>query len=82
MNPKGKLLIIGGAEDKVGSPPDIMEQAKEFTRYEILNDLVPDSKNKVVEIVTTGSEIQNEIKKIYQKVFLIYWLILPVRTGR
>ncbi len=68
MNPQGKLLIIGGAEDKGDLDPDI-EQRKEFTRFEILQELVPDAKNKVVEIVTTGSEVQNEVKKTYQKVF-------------
>ena len=48
--PKGKLLIIGGAEDKVGQPPDIIEQMKEFTRYEILSELLPHCKNKKIEI--------------------------------
>lgn len=66
--PKGKLLIIGGAEDKVGALPDISEQKKEFTRYEILREL-SDSRNRKIELVTTGSEVQGEIKKIYQKVF-------------
>lgn len=65
----GTLLIIGGAEDKVGAPSDTMEETRDFTRYEILRELVPDSKRKMVEIVTTGSEIQNEVKKTYQKVF-------------
>jgi cyanophycinase len=69
MTPKGKLLIIGGAEDKVGEPPDIIEQSKEFTRYEILRELLPHSSNKKIEIVTTGSEVQEEVKKTYQKVF-------------
>lgn len=69
MIPKGKLLIIGGAEDKVGEPPDIIEQTKEFTRYEILRELLPHASNKKIEIVTTGSEVQEEVKKTYQKVF-------------
>jgi len=69
MKPNGKLLIIGGAEDKVGQRPDIIEQMKEFTRYEILSELLPDSKSKKIEIVTTGSEVQEEVKKTYQKVF-------------
>jgi cyanophycinase len=69
MIPKGKLLIIGGAEDKVGQPPDIIEQMREFTRYEILSELMSHSKNKKIEIVTTGSEVPNQVKKIYQKVF-------------
>ncbi|MFA5960181.1 MAG: cyanophycinase [Tatlockia sp.] len=69
MNPKGKLLIIGGAEDKVDEPPNIREEIKEFTRYEILSELVPGSKNKKIEIITTGSEVQEEVQAIYQKVF-------------
>ena len=69
MIPKGKLLIIGGAEDKGGEPPNIVEQTTEFTRYEILRELVPQLSNKKIELVTTGSEVQEEVKKIYQKVF-------------
>ena len=69
MRPKGKLLIIGGAEDKVGEPPDIKEQMKEFTRYEILSELLPHEKDRKIEIITTGSEVQDEVKKTYQKVF-------------
>lgn len=69
MIPKGKLLIIGGAEDKVGQPPDMIEQVKEFTRYEILTELLPDCKNKKIEIITTGSEVPNEVKKTYQRCF-------------
>ncbi|STY30060.1 cyanophycinase [Legionella wadsworthii] len=72
MAPKAKLLIIGGAEDKGPneplSPLDLTEQKKEFTRYEILSELLPPS-NKKIEIITTGSEIQDEVKKEYQKVF-------------
>ncbi|PWY55166.1 cyanophycinase [Legionella qingyii] len=69
MTPKAKLLIIGGAEDKGDNEPlDFLDQKKEFTRYEILNELLPPS-NKKIEIITTGSEIQDEVKKIYQKVF-------------
>ncbi|KTC80410.1 cyanophycinase [Legionella cherrii] len=69
MTPKAKLLIIGGAEDKGHDEPmDISEQKREFTRYEILSELLPPS-NKKIEIITTGSEIQDEVKKIYQKVF-------------
>jgi cyanophycinase len=68
MIPKGKLLIIGGAEDKVGQPPEIKEHLKEFTRYEILSELLP-AHHKKIEMITTGSEFQEEVKKTYQKVF-------------
>lgn len=69
MYPKGKLLIIGGAEDKVDAPPDIIDQMNEFTRYEILSELLSRSQNGKIEIVTTGSEVPDEVKKMYQKVF-------------
>lgn len=68
MTPKAKLLIIGGAEDKGTGLPDYVEQKKEFTRYEILSELLPPS-NKKIEVITTGSEIQNAVKKLYQNVF-------------
>ncbi|KTD09032.1 cyanophycinase [Legionella gratiana] len=68
MVPKAKLLIIGGAEDKGSDLSTDTEQKKEFTRYEILSELLPPS-NKKIEIITTGSEIQDEVKKIYQNVF-------------
>lgn len=69
MRPKGKLLIIGGAEDKGNEPPDIIEQMKEFTRYEILTELLPNSKGQKIEIVTTGSAFHEEVKKTYRKAF-------------
>jgi cyanophycinase len=69
MTPKAKLLIIGGAEDKGPEKElDISEHQKEFTRYEILNELLPPS-NKKIEVITTGSEIQDEVKTVYQQVF-------------
>jgi cyanophycinase len=69
MSTKGTLLIIGGAEDKAGYPPDIIEQSKEFIRYEILRELVPHSSSKKIELITTGSEFQDEVIKTYQKAF-------------
>ena len=69
MTPKGTMLLIGGAEDKVGSPPDMMAQTSEFRRYELLRKLIPHSKNKTIELITTGSEFQDKVKKTYQRVF-------------
>ena len=69
MFPKGKLLIIGGAEDKVDAPPDMIDQMNEFTRYEILSELLTTSQNRKIEIITTGSEVPDEVKKMYQNVF-------------
>lgn len=69
MTPKGKLLIIGGAEDRGDDPPDIIEKMKEYARYEILSELLPNCKHRKIEIITTGSEVPDEIKAIYENVF-------------
>jgi cyanophycinase len=70
MIPKGKLLIIGGAEDKGDDDtPDIKAKNQEFERYEILRTLLPVTKGQRIEIVTTGSEVPEEVKKKYQKAF-------------
>ena len=69
MIPKGRLLIIGGAEDKVDNLPDISEKSSEFIRYEILNEVLPSSTKKCIEIITTGSSIQGEVKDLYEKAF-------------
>lgn len=69
MYPKGKLLIIGGAEYKTDAPADFLEQLNEYTRYEILSELLLTSKNRKIEIITTGSGFPDEVKKSYQKIF-------------
>jgi len=69
MQPKGKLLIIGGAEDLGEKQHPMEEKNKEFERFEILKELLPKSKKSRIEIITTGSKIQAHVKKIYQKAF-------------
>ncbi|MFJ1269939.1 cyanophycinase [Legionella lytica] len=69
MPNKGTLFLIGGGEDKVGSPPDIMEYTSEFTRYELLRELIPHAKERTIELITSASKIQESIKNTYQKVF-------------
>jgi cyanophycinase len=69
MTPKAKLLIIGGAEDKGDELPECIDQDEESTRYEILREVLPIS-NEKIEIITTGSVIQNEVREVYQKVFI------------
>ena len=70
MNPKGKLLIIGGAEDK-GNDDLFAESPKdlEYPRLEILREILTFSKNKKIEIITTGSRVPGEVREIYQKAF-------------
>jgi cyanophycinase len=46
--PKGKILIIGGAEDKGENELlDSVNKNKGFRRYEILKELLKHSKNKI-----------------------------------
>lgn len=69
MIPKGKLLIIGGAEYSTKEPPALIEKTHEFPRYEILSELLPNLDDSKIEIITTGSSVPNEVKTAYQKVF-------------
>ncbi len=71
MIPKGKLLIIGGAEDRGmlrGSGPIVKEN---FRHFEILAELLPPggSKQHIIEIITSASEIPEELIADYKKVF-------------
>lgn len=69
--PKGKLIIIGGAEDK-GSfeEPDISDKNTDFKNEEILKHLLPPKRSKrPIEIITTASEEPDDISKRYQKAF-------------
>lgn len=72
MNPKGKLLIIGGAEDKGDSEstPEAAIKNKDYTRYEILDQIgsFSDGKN-VIEVITTASEDPQGMADMYKKVF-------------
>lgn len=68
--PKGKLLIIGGAEYTGEDDYDNKQQKKqEFERFEILKELLPSAKNKQLEVITTGTKMHEEVKKRYQKAF-------------
>lgn len=71
MNPKGTILIIGGAEDK-GNEDD-EKKRKVNTKYEkleILKELLPkNGKKGRIEIITTASSIPDEMKKMYLNAF-------------
>lgn len=76
MNPKGKLIIIGGAVDK-GSFSESnfdKEVSKNLNFFEtgILRKLIRESKhqeNSRIEIVTTASKIPGEVGPEYLKAF-------------
>lgn len=70
--PKGKLVIIGGAEDKgEDCGPEIKSKNREFEQLEILKELLPPkSKEKhTIEIITTASNEPDEVSKTYQNAF-------------
>lgn len=69
--PKGKLLLIGGAEYTGDEDIETKEEQfnRELGRYEIIRELIPKTKNKKIEVITTGSQIQEEVKKRYQRAF-------------
>lgn len=71
--PKGRLLIIGGAEDKGGtddSRPAIKGRNKNFRHYEILGELLPkEDREHRIEIVTTASEQPQEMSDAYIDAF-------------
>jgi cyanophycinase len=73
MKPKGKLLIIGGHEEK-GDPEErltVSKRAKSYQHFEILNrliDLMP-APDSVIEIITTASYVPKEMKRWYKSAF-------------
>jgi cyanophycinase len=59
MNPKGKLLVIGGADETSGAGKS------ETGHFEILRDLLPAGKEKTIEIITTATGIRDDIQKLF-----------------
>lgn len=68
--PKGKLLLIGGAEDKGDTEDPLMLESRNIKRLEILSLLIPERKNGgSIEVITTASSIPDEINAMYRKAF-------------
>lgn len=69
--PKGKLLLIGGAEDKGKTTVlDIEGKNKQFEEFEILKGLLPEKRGKrILEIITTASQQPKEVMKTYRRAF-------------
>lgn len=63
-SPKGRLLIIGGKEDKNGENSDMKKNNSDFIPNEILK-LLAQSKDDRIEIITTASEEPEEVPKTY-----------------
>jgi cyanophycinase len=71
MIPKGRLILIGGAEDmgEKNNHPDIIRDNMEFTGLEILKSLLPDKRNIDVEIITTASKVPKTVGESYRRAF-------------
>lgn len=68
MNPKGKLLIIGGKEDRDDTDVEMKDKNRDFTSLEILKLLTSD-KNRRIEVITTASSEPEGMRDTYQKTF-------------
>lgn len=69
MVPKGKLLIIGGHEEK-GDPEErltVSRRGKSYERFEILRTLISRVKgeDRVIEVITSASKVPEEMEKWY-----------------
>jgi cyanophycinase len=64
MNAKGRLLIIGGHEDRSDNEVEMEKTNNNFIPYEILK-LLADSKSDRIEIITTASEEPEDLIKTY-----------------
>jgi cyanophycinase len=76
MNPKGKLIIIGGAVDKgsftESNFTDNVEKNLNFFEKGILKRIIDESKNGLssrIEIIPTASKVPNEVGPEYAKAF-------------
>ena len=74
MIPKGKLLIIGGHEDKGPVPGEnlnIDHKRKPKTRFEILGSLIPEASrgHQIIEIIASASSMPLEMEEIYIKCY-------------
>ncbi len=68
--PKGRLLIIGGAEDKGKGDVDMAYHNPKFVEMEILKKLVRGkSRNPRIEVITTASNEPQKQKKKYEEAF-------------
>jgi len=71
MAPKGKLLVIGGAEDRSENDKlEMREKNNQFERFEILKELLPpgDYESRI-EVITSASLHHKEMKKMYEDTF-------------
>ena len=68
MKPKGRLIIIGGKEDKSETDPEMEDINKGFIPKEILK-MIGESKNDRIEVITTATSDPEDLEKIYRNTF-------------
>lgn len=68
MIPKGRLLIIGGKEDKGENESEMEEKNNNFSPKEILK-LLAKSKDDRIEVITTASSEPEDMRETYTKTF-------------
>jgi len=66
--PKGKLLIIGGKEDRDGTDVEMKRRNKEFIPHEILKLLLKNKTDRI-EVITTASSEPESMRETYTKTF-------------
>lgn len=65
---KGRLLIIGGKEDKEGNHSEMEDRNRDFSPHEILK-LLTASKADRIEVITSASSEPESIRETYAKTF-------------
>lgn len=68
MKAKGKLLIIGGHEDRSDNEVEMKKVNNNFSPYEILR-LLAVSENDRIEVVTAASSEPDSLRKTYHETF-------------
>jgi cyanophycinase len=68
MISKGKLLLIGGSEDRSDTNNEMEKKNRDFIPHEILKLLIQD-KNDRIEVVTTASSEPESMRKTYTETF-------------
>jgi len=71
MKAKGTILIIGGAEDRGDDEGhELRKDNNQYEKFEILKELLPKKGSKErIEIITTASDIPEEMAKMYINAF-------------
>lgn len=65
---KGRLLIIGGREDKDGNHSEMEDRNRDFSSHEILK-LLTASKDDRIEVITAASSEPESMRETYTKTF-------------